>query len=24
VIDDPKVYFVKRQVAATPKAPTKR
>jgi hypothetical protein len=24
VIDDPKVYFVKRQVAATSKAPTKR
>ena len=24
VIDDPKVYFIKRQVAATPKAPTKR
>ena len=24
VIDDPKVYFVKRQVAATPKATTKR
>ena len=24
VIDDPKVYFVKRQVAATPKAPTRR
>jgi hypothetical protein len=24
VIDDPKVYFVKRQVAATTKAPTKR
>jgi len=24
VIDDPKVYFVKRQVAATPTAPTKR
>ena len=24
VIDDPKVYFNKRQIAATPKAPTKR